>query len=113
MRYQRKAFFVQSVGRERSGWVALRGGVKNLQTTLRFCSPCLSDPEGAGITGIETQRRNRPNKSLVVYRLVHPPVTRESGVRLPARETLFLAQPLLLSAVSHPTVVSRQKGFQL
>ena len=28
-------------------------------------------------------------KSLVVYRLVHPPVTRESGVRLPARETLF------------------------
>ena len=28
-------------------------------------------------------------KSLVVYRLVHPPVTRESGVRLPARETSF------------------------
>ena len=27
--------------------------------------------------------------SLVVYRIVHPPVTRESGVRLPARETLF------------------------
>ena len=28
-------------------------------------------------------------RSLVVYRLVHPPVTRESGVRLPARETYF------------------------
>ena len=28
-------------------------------------------------------------KSLVVYRLVHPPVTRESGVRLPAREAYF------------------------
>ena len=28
-----------------------------------------------------------PFRSLVVYRLVHPPVTRESGVRLPARET--------------------------
>ena len=28
-------------------------------------------------------------KSLVVYRLVHPPVTRESGVRLPAREAFF------------------------
>ena len=34
------------------------------------------------------------DKSLVVYRIVHPPVmlqtwSRESGVRLPARETVF------------------------
>ena len=29
------------------------------------------------------------SRSLVVYRLVHPPVTRESGVRLPAREASF------------------------
>ena len=42
------------------------------------------------------------SKSLVVYRLVHPPVTRESGVRLPAREcsevhVRFYASKLFLS----------------
>ena len=31
------------------------------------------------------------NMSLVVYRLVHPPVTRESGVRLPAEEDTFFS----------------------
>ena len=31
------------------------------------------------------------SQSLVVYRLVHPPVTRESGVRLPAEEDTFFS----------------------
>ena len=31
------------------------------------------------------------NISLVVYRLVHAPVTRESGVRFPARERLLFS----------------------
>ena len=35
--------------------------------------------------------------SSVVYRLVHPPVTRESGVRLPARETYFSLFHLIIS----------------
>ena len=41
--------------------------------------------------------------SLVVYRLVHPPVTRESGVRLPARETPFLFRiPATERSEPHP-----------
>ena len=36
-------------------------------------------------------------QSLVVYRLVHAPVTRESGVRLPAREFIFVSNVALIS----------------
>ena len=36
-------------------------------------------------------RTSQSNMSSVVYRLVHPPVTRESGVRLPAEEDTFFS----------------------
>ena len=48
---------------------------------------------------ITVKRTVFPTKSLVVYRLVHAPVTRESGVRLPARENFFL---FLHTSAVHP-----------
>ena len=48
------------------------------------------DERRCKVTAHRNTGGNACDKSLVVYRLVHPPVTRESGVRLPARETLFV-----------------------
>ena len=45
--------------------------------------------------------------SLVVYRIVHPPVTRESGVRLPARETC------LFSSFSRPPYYRDVQSLQV
>ena len=59
----------------------------SLFTIQRFCAWAAGQEGG---TRCYIELWNTSNKSLLVYRLVHAPVTRESGVRLPDREFVFL-----------------------
>ena len=49
------------------------------------------NPLRTALAVVMSAHKKNLNKSLVVYRLVHAPVTRESGVRLPAREYAFFS----------------------
>ena len=92
----RKTSCVQSVGRAME-YDTVGGEERACEQIQRWTFTFLPyvPPEGQAVDDrkyVGAQTGPPSTRSLVVYRLVHPPVTRESGVRLPARETLFAVQ---------------------